>query len=480
MQQRQPLYLHNTLTNEKEVFTSWRDGDVRMYSCGPTVYDSQHIGNLSNVVFVDTLRRTLEYNEYVVTQVINFTDVGHLTSDADEGEDKMTIGLRREGLALTIGNMRTLADTYITNFFADIHALNVRTHNTQFPRASDYIHAQIALVQTLEQKGYTYETSDGVYFDTTQFPNYGALGGQSATEQEAGARVAVRAEKRNFRDFILWKKDETIGWESPWGMGFPGWHIECSAMIRSCLGKQIDIHTGGIEHIGVHHNNEIAQSEAATGKSPLARFWLHRAHIHIEGRKISKSIGNTIYLRQIVDRGYSPLSYRYWLLTAHYRTPSNFTWDAIAGAHTALKRLHRYFVDELSDTEGVVQEDYAKRFHTCINDDLDTPKAIALLWELVKDESVSAADKRATLLTFDTVLGLGLNESDDTLYRLLHGAGQKLSVSDTPPEIQELVQERERAREQKDFERADALREELRQEGYLIEDTEKGPKLLKQ
>lgn len=450
-----------------------------MYSCGPTVYDNQHIGNLANVVFVDTLRRVLEYNGYSVQQVINFTDFGHLTSDADEGEDKMVLGLRREGLALTIGNMRALADMYITGFFADIHALNVRTHDTQFPRASDYIHAQIALIQTLEEKGYAYETSDGVYFDTTKFSNYGALGGQSTTEQEAGARVAVRSEKRNFRDFVLWKKGTTLGWDSPWGKGFPGWHIECSAMIRSCLGKQIDVHTGGIEHIGVHHNNEIAQSEAATGRAPLSRFWLHRAHIQIEGRKISKSIGNTVYLRQIIDRGYSPLAYRYWLLTAHYRTPANFTWEALAGAHAALKRLHRYFVDELSVTEGDVHEEYQNRFHAYINDDLDTPKAVALLWELMKDDTISREDKQATLLNFDTVLGLGLSESDDTRQQLLSGAGHKLSVSDTPPEVQELVTQREEVRKDKDFERADALREQLRQKGYIVEDTEKGPKLLK-
>jgi len=474
-----PIYFQNTLTGTKEEFVSLHKGEVRMYNCGPTVYDTQHIGNLSNAVFTDVLRRTLEYNGYVVHQVMNFTDFGHLTSDADEGEDKMAMGLKREGLEPTLENMRALADTYIATFLSDIAALHIETKDTQFPRASEYIDAQIALIQTLQEKGYAYETSDGVYFDTAHFPNYGILGRQSETKQEDGARVGVNPEKRNPHDFALWKKNESLGWKSPWGQGFPGWHIECSAMARSCLGKQIDIHTGGIEHIGVHHNNEIAQSEAATGKSPFSRFWLHRAHIQIEHRKISKSIGNTIYLRQIIDRGFSPLSYRYWLLTAHYSTPANFTWEAIEGSQAALKKLHRYFVDELSVETGVINTIYQERFHTYINDDLDTPKAIALLWELIKDSSVSPEDKRVTLLNFDTVLGLGLNESDETLTTLLQGGGQKLSISEIPESIQALVAKREEARKNKDFTLADTVREKLHEEGYIIEDTDNGPNLLK-
>lgn len=476
---KKPLYLKNTLSKEKEEFTPLREGEVKMYNCGPTVYDHQHIGNLSAAVFADILRRTLEYNGYSVKQVMNFTDFGHLTSDADEGEDKMAVGLKREGLEPTLENMRSLADTYISSFLEDIKELNVNSTDTQFPRASDYIEPQIVLIQTLVEKDYAYELDDGVYFDTQQFPTYGELGGQSESEQEAGARVEANQDKRDPRDFVLWKKNPDLGWDSPWGKGFPGWHIECSGMIFALLGRQIDIHTGGIEHIGVHHNNEIAQSEAATGKKPFSRFWLHRAHIQVEGRKISKSLGNTVYLRQINDRGFSPLSYRYWLLTSHYSTPANFTWDALEGAHAALKKLHRYFVDELNVDDGSVDSEYQEKFTALINDDLNTPKAVALMWELVKDEDVTPEDKRATLLLFDSVLGLGLNESKDRLAELLKGGGQKLSISDAPENIQELVEERERAREQKDFERSDELRQKIKKEGYTIEDTDKGPQLSK-
>ena len=474
------LKLYNTLSGTIEPFESLKEGQVKMYNCGPTVYDYQHIGNLSNPVFVDVLRRTLERRGYTVQQTMNFTDFGHLTSDADDGEDKMTIGLKREGLEPTLENMKTLAEKYASAFLDDIAKLRVETDSTEFPRASEFVPAQIALIETLEQKGYTYTISDGVYFDTEHFPRYGALGNQSDSQQEEGARVTPHPEKRNPRDFALWKFSDGIGWKSPWGIGFPGWHIECSAMAYSTLGKQIDIHTGGIEHIGVHHNNEIAQSEAATGKAPFSRFWLHRAHIQIEGRKISKSLGNTIFLRQIVDRGFSPLSFRYWLLTAHYRTPSNFTWDALEASHTALKKLHRHFVDELSVDPGTPDSSYTERFDAFLDDDLDTPKAIALLWEVVKDTTLTPNNKRATLLVFDSVLGLGLSESDDSLTVLRRGGGQRIAVSDIPKDVQTLVTEREAAREARDFERADALRADIATHGFVVTDTDDGPRIEKQ
>src|SRR3989338_7170653 len=267
-----PLYLYNTLGKSKQIFTLPAQASaVRMYNCGPTVYDVQHIGNLSMFVFADTLRRALEYNNFSVKQVINITDVGHLTSDADEGEDKMTKGLKREGKKLTLENMRELGERYTQIFLDDLRKLNIDTSRITFPRASDYIPAQIAMITTLQEKGYAYTTEDGVYFDTSRFPAYGALGGVNIEGQKEGARVAIKSEKRNAADFALWKLDSKLGWDSPWGKGFPGWHIECSAMIRAILGEQIDIHTGGIEHIGVHHNNEIAQSEAATGKKPFVK-----------------------------------------------------------------------------------------------------------------------------------------------------------------------------------------------------------------
>ncbi|HVM73432.1 MAG TPA: hypothetical protein VMU13_00955, partial [Candidatus Paceibacterota bacterium] len=293
----EPLYLHNTLGGKTERFElPPRVHTVRMYNCGPTVYGVQHIGNLSMFVFTNILRRALEYNDFKVKQVINITDFGHLTSDADEGEDKMTKGLKREKMKVTMENMTVLAERYTTVFLEDLIRLNIDTTRIEFPRASAYIAAQIAMIQSLEEKGYAYRTNSGVYFDTARFRDYGVLGGIDLSGQKEGAglrqgsggqstHVEVNPEKHSPHDFVLWKSDAHLGWNSPWGMGFPGWHIECSAMIRAVLGEQIDIHTGGIEHIPIHHNNEIAQSEAATGKKPLSRFWLHRAHIQIEGGK---------------------------------------------------------------------------------------------------------------------------------------------------------------------------------------------------
>ncbi|HEY4487782.1 MAG TPA: cysteine--tRNA ligase, partial [Candidatus Paceibacterota bacterium] len=335
-----PLNLFNTLTKQKETFdlpTGVRH--VRMYNCGPTVYGEQHIGNLSMFVFTDILRRTLECNGFDVKQVINITDVGHLSSDADLGEDKMTLGLKREKKKLTLENMRLLADKYANIFITDIEKLNIDTSKVQFPRASDFIPAQIAMIKTLEEKSYAYKTADGVYFDTSKFPHYGELGGIDLQGLKEGARVTVVEGKRNPTDFALWKMNRTLGWESPWGKGFPGWHIECSAMVRVTLGEKIDIHTGGVEHIPIHHNNEIAQSECATGKRPFSRFWLHRAHVQIEGGKIAKSKGNAVHLAEVIKKGFHPLSLRYLFLQAHYRSASNFSWEALTAAQNALTNL---------------------------------------------------------------------------------------------------------------------------------------------
>src|SRR3989344_4405713 len=382
-----PLYLYNTLGRSKQIFTLPKQAKtVRMYNCGPTVYDTQHIGNLSMFVFTDVLRKVLEYNKFKVKQVVNITDVGHLTSDADIGDDKMVKGLLREGKEMTLENMRELGEKYTKTFLNDLTSLNIDIGQITFPRASAYIPAQIAMVKTLEEKGYGYPAKTGVYFDTTRFSSYGALGGVNLEAQKAGARVAVNADKRSPADFLLWKLDESIGWESPWGKGFPGWHIECSAMIRSTLGEQIDIHTGGIEHIQVHHNNEIAQSEAVTGRYPLSRFWMHRAHIQIEGAKIAKSEGNTVYLSGIVERGFHPLALRYLFLTSHYRSTTNFSWKALEGAQTSFLRL-RSLADSLPKG-GVPPESYRARAHQRINDDLDISGALAVIWEMIKDKTL--------------------------------------------------------------------------------------------
>lgn len=477
--QEKPLHLYNTLTKKKEVFTPLRDGEVRMYNCGPTVYDRTHIGNMRPYILADLIRRTLEYNSYTVKQVINITDVGHLTSDADEGEDKQEKAAKLSG-----ESAQDIAKKYTDLFLSDIAKLNIRTKDTQFPRATEYIGEQIAMIETLMQIGYAYEIQDGVYFDTSMFKDYGQLGGVNKQELEEGARVEVNKEKRNPADFALWKLSDPEQkrqqeWKSPWGTGFPGWHIECSAMSRTLLGRQLDIHTGGIDHIPVHHNNEIAQSEAVN-KKKFVSYWLHNAFINVEGRRMGKSIGNLINLDQIVDRGFSPLSYRYWLLTAHYRTPANFTWEALEGSHTALKKLHRIFVDELSVPNGEINSEYQEKFHSFINDDLDTPKAIALLWELVKDDSVSPGDTRATLLDFDSVLGLGLSESDESLTLLLRGDAQKLEISEIPATVNKLVKEREEARTEKNFDMADDLRTKIEKKGYKVEDSDDGPILSKQ
>lgn len=469
-----PLFLFNTYTKEKEEFVPLNPQVVKMYNCGPTVYDYQHIGNLRPYVFADTLRRTLAYNHFPVKQVINITDVGHLTSDSDEGEDKMEAGAKRAGVSA-----KKLAEKVTTVFKQDLTKLNIGTEKILFAKATDFISEQIALVETLEQKGYTYTTNDGVYFDTARFLEYGKLGNIDTAALKEGARVTPNDEKHTPADFALWKfspKDtkRQQEWDSPWGKGFPGWHLECTAMIFSELGRQIDIHTGGIDHIPVHHNNEIAQAEVIT-KKPYVKYWLHNAFITIEGQKISKSLGNTILLRQIEDRGMTPLSYRYWLLTSHYRTPTNFTWEAIGGAETAYLRLLRYFVEELGEKNGKINESYRERFHKHINDDLDTPGALAVLWELVKDTTVETKDKRITLLEFDKVLGLGLIEG----HRKLKKADKKLSISELPTTLRELLEEREAAREAKDWAKADELRSAIEAKGYKVADTDNGPEIEK-
>lgn len=480
-----PLFFFNTLGKSKQEFSvpsharlpvrlRTQTGTVRMYNCGPTVYNTQHIGNLSMFVFTDILRRTLEYNGYSVKQVINFTDFGHLTSDADEGEDKMMKGLKREKLKPTLENMKKVGEKYADVFKEDIARLGVDIGKITFPFASDYIPAQIALIQTLEEKGYAYKTSRGVYFDTDRFSSYGKLGDIDMTGQQAGARVEADPEKRNPADFILWKSDPKNGWDSPWGTGFPGWHIECSAMINSILGKQIDIHTGGIEHIAVHHNNEIAQSEAATGKHPFSRFWLHRAHIQLEGGKMAKSEGKVIYLSDVIERGYHPLAFRYLTLGAHYRTPANFTWRALDAAQTSFLKLRKFV-----DTEkkgGIVSPLWQKKIHERLNDDLDTPGALAAIWEMIKDKKTPGDEARATILDADTVLGLGLGELDERAQEMCqHLFGVQMKSSDLPKRVRTLIDTREAARKEKDWKHADAMRSELTKLGYSIEDTSSGP-----
>ncbi len=482
-----PLSFYNTLTKQKGVFHLPPSASrVRMYNCGPTVYGLQHIGNLSMFVFTDILRRTLEWNGYEVKQVINITDVGHLSSDADLGEDKMTLGLKREKMRLTLPNMRKLADKYAGIFIEDLGKLNIDTSKIQFPRASDHIPAQIAMIKTLQEKGYAYKTADGVYFDTERFPRYGELGGIDREGQKDGARVAVAPGKRNAADFALWKLSghsgsasggNKMGWESPWGKGFPGWHIECSAMARVCLGEKIDIHTGGIEHIPIHHNNEIAQSECATGKRPFSRFWLHREHIQMQGEKLAKSKGNVVYLSEIIEKDFHPMALRYLFLGAHYRTPANFSWEALQASQNALANLLSITDKAIAATHnvpGTPPAKWIKKFSSHINDDLDTPGALATLWDMTKDSTLSPTDLLAGLKDMDDVLGLNLLEPDAAAQKL---AGKEISISEIPQEVRELVEKREEARKNKNWEEADALRAQIQEKGFAVDDADGGTRI---
>ncbi len=468
-----PLFLRNTLSGEIEEFAPLSRGKVKMYNCGPTVYDRQHIGNLRPPVVFNVLRRILDRWGYDVRQVTNITDFGHLASDADEGEDKMSAGLKREGMELSLENMHILAERYAKLYFEDVRALGVDTDKTAYPRASEYIPEEIALIQTLVEKGYAYRAKSGVYFEVSRFAPYGKLGGIDLAGLKHGARVKASADKRGPFDFILWKSDKHLGWESPWGKGFPGWHIECTAMVFKLLGRQIDIHTGGIEHIPVHHNNEIAQAESASGKR-FVRYWLHNDHITIEGKKISKSLGNTVYLHNITDRGFSPLSLRYWFLTAHYRSPSNFTWEALQGAHTARERLLRFFFEDLRQVEpGAPDPVFMRDFLAALARDLDTPSALARVWELVKDEKVSTSAKKASLIEADKVLGLGLGDKREM---------SKLAVvpeNELPDDIKKLVDERDAARAAGEYVKADELRAAIESRGYELRDTPEGAKVKK-
>lgn len=466
------IKLFNTETGKLEIFEPYNDKEVRVYTCGPTVYDYAHIGNLRSYVFSDILKRVLIKNGYQVKHTINYTDFGHLTDDADAGEDKMMKGLKREGLPVSLDAMRQLSDKFIKAFDDDLEELHVIPPTT-WARASDYIKKQISLIKTLEEKGFTYETSDGLYFDISKFPKYGRLGKINLDKLKSGARVEVNSDKKHPADFAVWKKGE-LGWNSRWGKGFPGWHVECSAMAIATLGKQIDIHTGGIDHISTHHNAEIAQSEAATGKT-FAKYWMHNAFITIDNTKVSKSLGNTITMRHLMDRGFSGDDYRYWLLTAHYRSTTNFSWDALKGAKQALFRLKRHMYEEFKQKTSTPDSDYLEKFDNFLANDLDTPAAIALMWDMLKDDKLSDTTKCGTLMAMDEVLDIGLS---DNLYEGVRSLGV-VAADDLPADIQELIDRREAARIARNWAEADMLREAIRLKGFELEDTTHGPKVTK-
>ncbi len=455
------IFLYNTKSKKKEKFEPIREHEVSMYHCGPTVYNYAHIGNLRSYVFADTLRRMFEWNNFTVKQVINITDVGHLVSDGDEGEDKMQKGARREGKTSW-----DVAKFYEAEYKKDLQALNIRTEYTQFPRATEYIQEQIELVQTLEQKGYTYKTSDGIYFDTSKFAQYAEFAKLDLKGMEEGARVAVNDEKRNASDFALWKfspinEKRDMEWNSPWGVGFPGWHIECSAMSENILGTPFDIHTGGIEHIPVHHTNEIAQSECASGHE-YVHYWMHNQFLNIVGGKMSKSGDNFIRLQTLIDKGIAPLAYRYWLLTSHYRSPIDFSFGAVEAAGKALTRLYDFYLT-LPDTAGKINAEIIEKCQASISDDLNSAQVIATVWNYIKSDDASE-DKKATLLELDKILGLQLSSQ------------VKATI---PEDVIALAEKRILARKNKDWAESDKIRDEIEAKGFSVKDVAEGYEISK-
>lgn len=457
------LTLFNTATQHKELFTPQHPPEVSLYTCGLTVYDYAHIGNLRAFIFEDLLRRVLVANGYGVKHVQNITDVGHLTDDADAGEDKMETGAAREGKTAW-----DIAKYYTAAFREDADELNI-VLPLLMPKATEHIPEQIALIERLEKNGYTYTTSDGVYFDTSKFADYGKLARLDIAGLEEGARVEKNAEKRNATDFALWKfspagTKRAMEWNSPWGIGFPGWHIECSAMAMKYLGETIDIHCGGVDHIPVHHTNEIAQSEAATGKS-FVRVWMHGEFLLVDGQKMSKSKKNFYRLSDIVEQGFTPLAYRYLLMSAHYRSKLNFTWDSLRAAQQAYNKLISLCAGW--EDGGDVMNEWYERFVAALNDDLNSPQALAVMWEMMKSDE-KPAHKKATLLAMDELLGLSLAKKAEALRRRLEALGGK---------VEQLVQERDEARKNKEYEKADILREQIAHFGIAVEDTSDGPVL---
>ncbi len=459
------LRLYNTLTRAKERFEPIDPPHVGLYTCGPTVYNYAHIGNLRTYLFEDVLKRVLQYNGYQVRHVMNITDVGHLTGDRDMGEDKLEQGARREGKSAW-----EIAEFYTEAFKGDLKHLNIQPPAT-WCKATDTIGDQIGLIRKLEERGYTYRTGDGIYFDTSRFTDYTKLSHQNLEALQEGARVEKNPEKKNSTDFALWKfsppdVQRQMEWDSPWGMGFPGWHIECSAMSMKFLGHRLDIHCGGTDHIDVHHSNEIAQSEAATGK-PFFNFWMHGAFLIISGgKKMAKSEANFLTLdSSFIRKNIDPLTYRFAVFLSHYRKPMEFSEEGVDAANNGLRHLRnqvRALMDDASATH--IDDGFKEKFIQAVNDDLNMPRAMAVIQELLKS-GLPAGDKLATILDFDAVLGFDLA-------RLGGEAG-------LPGEVEALVQARSRARKEKNWVLSDQLRDQIQALGYTVQDSAHGMKVFK-
>jgi cysteinyl-tRNA synthetase len=450
------LEVYNTLTRKKEVFKPISKGRVGIYSCGPTVYWYQHIGNLRTYIFSDFLRRTLKYNNYQIKHVMNVTDVGHLVSDADTGEDKIEQAAKKEKKSA-----KEIVNYYLKVFRDDFKKLNIVEPDV-WPKATENIKEQIDLIKKLEKKGFVYKTSDGIYFDTSKFKNYGKLSKRNIKGLKAGKRVGV-GEKKNNTDFALWKFSEKSSirqqeWKSPWGLGWPGWHLECSAMSMKYLGESFDIHTGGADHVQIHHTNEIAQSEAVTGKK-FVKYWMHAAWLLFKGEKVSKSKGGLYTISDLEKKGFDPLSFRYLCLTTHYRKPLEFSIKKLEFAKKSYSRL-RNIISEIQDSG--INKKYLKEFEEAINNDLDMPRALQILWKLVRDKK--AKGKMGAIKKMDDVLGLDLSKK------------YKIKI---PEKITKLIKDRENARKQKNWKKADEIRRNINKLGYIIEDTERGTSVKK-
>ena len=458
------LKLYNTLTREKEIFKPINPKEVTIYSCGPTVYKDATIGNMRTNILMDTLRRVLKYNGYNLKHAMNITDVGHLVSDGDEGEDKMIKTAKEEGKT-----PMEIANYYLNKFMNDLKLLNIDMPEI-ICRATDHIPDMIKFVEKLIENGYAYETSTAIYFDVSKLDRYGILSGVDLEKQKEGARVEVDKEKKNPYDFALWIKapeNHLMKWESPWGLSYPGWHIECSTMGTKYLGNEFDIHTGGVDLIPTHHENEIAQNKGKCGKIP-ARFWVHGEFLLINGGKMSKSLGNVYLLQDIIDKGYEPLVYKIFCFTSHYRNKLNFTWEGIEAASKSLIRLregyqkHKNGNDDIEDT---ILKKYEYRFHEAINDDLNMPMAMSVAWELIKLEKKS--NKVAKLLEkFDSVLGICIDKEVE----------RKVEI---PKDVQELLRQRTEARANKNWTVSDELRDKIEKKGYKIKDSKDGTEIEK-
>ena len=462
------IYLYNTLTRTKDLFKPLDEKEVRMYSCGPTVYKDATIGNMRTNIFQDVLRRILKYNGYKIKHVMNITDVGHLVSDGDEGEDKMIKSAREEHKTPL-----EIAEHYTKLFFDDLKALNIETPEI-ICKATDYIPEMLEYVKELVEKGYAYEASTAIYFDISKLDKYPVLSNLNIEEQKAGARVEVDKEKKNPYDFALWIKapeNHLMKWDSPWGPSYPGWHIECSAMSRKHLGEQFDIHTGGIDLVPTHHENEIAQSKGVCGKIP-ANYWIHGEYLLIDGGKMSKSLGNVYLLKDIEEKGYDPLVYRLLCYTCSYRNKLNFTWEGIESTSKSLARLRNGYQQNKAGKDALNEEDRKEldrletEFHKAINDDMNMPLAMSYVWEVIKYNKKSP-EIANLLLKFDTVLGLIIDKEEEK---------NNLEI---PEEVLELVEKRKKARQEKNWTESDRLRDEIQNLGYSVKDTKDGVDILK-